>query len=130
MPSSKFTYNFSQEPQSSVVREDTIETAFIGNLLSLRYDYRQDITDRATLEQNFREKFESLNRVRLTDGEFAHLLGAANHPLVRKPAEIDGGSGAGQTTALLGNLRRGELSGSPSRMLQRRPIARDRLTKS
>ncbi len=74
MPSSKFTCNFSQAPQSSVVREDTIETALIGKLLSLKYDYRPDITDRATLEQNFREKFESLNRVRLTDGEFARLL--------------------------------------------------------
>ena len=45
---------------------------------------------------------------------------AANHPPVRKPAEIDGGSGAGQTTAPLGNIGRGELSGSPSRTKQSR----------
>ena len=33
-----------------------------------------DIRDRAALEKNFREKFESLNRVQLTDGEFQRLL--------------------------------------------------------
>lgn len=57
-----------------VVREDTIEYGFIGTLQGLKYDYRPDIRDRAALEQNFREKFESLNRVRLTDAEFARLL--------------------------------------------------------
>jgi type I restriction enzyme R subunit len=56
------------------VREDTIESGFIGKLQGLKYDYRRDITNRATLEQNFREKFEALNRVRLTDAEFARLL--------------------------------------------------------
>ena len=39
----------------------------------------------------------------------------ANHSLVRKPAEIDGSSGAGQTAASLGKLRRGEPAGSPRR---------------
>jgi type I restriction enzyme, R subunit len=58
----------------SVVREDTIEYGLIGTLQSLKYDYRSDITDRASLEKNFREKFEALNRVRLTDAEFARLL--------------------------------------------------------
>jgi type I restriction enzyme R subunit len=57
-----------------VVHEDTIEYGFIGTLQDLKYEYRQDITDRATLEKNFREKFEFLNRVRLTDSEFARLL--------------------------------------------------------
>jgi len=33
-----------------------------------------DITDRASLEKNFREKFDALNRCRLTDAEFARLL--------------------------------------------------------
>jgi type I site-specific restriction-modification system R (restriction) subunit len=33
-----------------------------------------DIHDRASLEANFREKFEALNRVRLTESEFARLL--------------------------------------------------------
>jgi type I restriction enzyme R subunit len=58
----------------SVLREDGIEYGFIGKLQSLKYEYRPDITDRASLERNFREKFEALNRVRLTDGEFARLL--------------------------------------------------------
>ena len=54
--------------------EHQLEEAFIEKLRSLKYEYRPDIRDRATLEQNFREKFEALNRVRLTDGEFARLL--------------------------------------------------------
>ncbi|MYH56684.1 MAG: type I restriction endonuclease subunit R, partial [Boseongicola sp. SB0675_bin_26] len=36
--------------------------------------YRPDIRDRAALEANFRERFEALNRVKLTDGEFKRLL--------------------------------------------------------
>ena len=59
---------------TSVVREDAIEYGFIGTLQKLKYEYRRDITDRATLEANFREKFEALNRVNLTDGEFTRLL--------------------------------------------------------
>ena len=58
----------------SVVHEDTIEYGFIGTLQGLKYEYRPDIIDRATLEKNFREKFEALNRCRLTDSEFARLL--------------------------------------------------------
>lgn len=45
-----------------------------GALSDLKYVYRPDIRDRAALEQNFREKFEALNRVMLTDGEFTRLL--------------------------------------------------------
>ena len=54
--------------------EQQIEQALIEKLGDLKYIYRPDIRDRATLEQNFREKFESLNRVHLTDAEFARLL--------------------------------------------------------
>jgi type I restriction enzyme R subunit len=54
--------------------ERQLEDAFIEKLRSLKYTLRPDITDRATLEKNFREKFEALNRVRLTDAEFARLL--------------------------------------------------------
>ena len=54
--------------------EAQLEAQFIEKLRSLKYEYRQDIRDRAALENNFREKFEALNRVRLTDGEFARLL--------------------------------------------------------
>jgi len=56
------------------IREDHIEYGFIGRLQGFKYEYREDIRDRAALEKNFREKFEALNRVRLTDGEFARLL--------------------------------------------------------
>ena len=51
-----------------------IEYGFIGRLQGLKYKYRPDITNRATLERNFREKFEAWNRVRLTDAEFSRLL--------------------------------------------------------
>lgn len=54
--------------------EQQIEQELIKNLTDLKYVHRQDIRDRATLEANFREKFEALNRVRLTDGEFSRLL--------------------------------------------------------
>ncbi|QCY09320.1 type I restriction endonuclease subunit R [Pseudomonas sp. MPC6] len=54
--------------------EQKIEQGFIDKLVELKYTYRPDITDRASLERNFREKFEALNRVHLTDGEFARLL--------------------------------------------------------
>jgi len=54
--------------------ENIIERELISKLEDLKYTYRSDIRDRAALEQNFREKFEALNRVRLTDSEFARLI--------------------------------------------------------
>ena len=54
--------------------EQQIEQDLITKLEDLKYIYRPDIRSRAALEQNFREKFESLNRVHLTDTEFARLL--------------------------------------------------------
>ena len=54
--------------------EQQIEKALIEKLEDLKYIYRPDIRDRITLEKNFREKFETLNRVHLTDGEFSRLL--------------------------------------------------------
>lgn len=74
MPPSPFTYSLPPDAESAVLREDGIESGFIGKLQGLKYDYRTDITNRATLEKNIREKFEALNRVRLTDAEFARLL--------------------------------------------------------
>ena len=59
---------------TSQVREQDIETEFLTRLENLKYTIRLDIRDRAALEQNFREKFEALNHVRLTDSEFARLL--------------------------------------------------------
>lgn len=57
-----------------MIRERQIEDSFIQKLKDLKYSYRPDINNRATLEQNFREKFERLNRVHLTDSEFNRLL--------------------------------------------------------
>jgi type I restriction enzyme R subunit len=56
------------------VREQDIETEFLRKLEGLKYTLRTDIRDRAGLERNFREKFESLNGVKLTDTEFYRLL--------------------------------------------------------
>ena len=77
MPPSKFTYDppsAAPPTASTVVKEEQIEYGFIGKLQNLKYEYRADIRDRAALERNFREKFEALNRVKLSDGEFARLL--------------------------------------------------------
>jgi type I restriction enzyme R subunit len=54
--------------------EQKIENSFIEKLKELKYSYRPDITDRTSLERNFREHFEALNRVNLTEGEFKRLL--------------------------------------------------------
>jgi type I restriction enzyme R subunit len=54
--------------------EQKIERSFIDKLTELKYSYRTDITDRASLERNFRKNFEALNRVNLTEGEFKRLL--------------------------------------------------------
>lgn len=54
--------------------ERDLEESFVSKLKELKYEYRPDIRDRATLERNFRGKFESLNRVTLTDGEFQRLI--------------------------------------------------------
>lgn len=56
------------------VSEKKLEDELIEKLEALKYVYRPDIQDRASLEQNFREKFEALNRVKLTDAEFQRLL--------------------------------------------------------
>lgn len=55
--------------------ESQIENSFIKKLTTdLKYVYRDDIRDRKSLEQNFREKFQILNRVHLTDAEFTSLM--------------------------------------------------------
>ncbi|MFC4231099.1 type I restriction endonuclease subunit R [Parasediminibacterium paludis] len=53
--------------------EQQIEQAFIQKLTDLKYTYRPDIRDRHSLEQNFKEKFEALNRVRLSNNEFLRI---------------------------------------------------------
>ena len=55
--------------------ESQIENSFIKKLtVDLKYVYRDDIRDRQGLECNFREKFQTLNRVHLTDAEFTRLM--------------------------------------------------------
>ena len=54
-------------------KENHIEQQLISKLSELKYTYRTDIRDKASLEKNFREKFETLNRVTLTDAEFGRL---------------------------------------------------------
>ncbi|SGY99630.1 Type I site-specific deoxyribonuclease, HsdR family [Moritella viscosa] len=54
-------------------KEVQIEDSLIEKLTDLKYTYRKDIRDRDALEHNFREKFEKLNYVQLTDAEFARL---------------------------------------------------------
>ncbi|WP_421855936.1 type I restriction endonuclease subunit R [Marinomonas sp.] len=56
-----------------MIKEHSIENNLIAKLQGLKYSYRPDICDKVTLEQNFREKFEALNYVKLTDSEFARL---------------------------------------------------------
>ena len=53
--------------------EQQIEVDFIEKLRDLKYIYREDIHDKATLEANFKKHFERLNRVKLSDSEFARL---------------------------------------------------------
>jgi len=74
MPSSTNAIGYPVAHAGHAVKEEQVEYGFIGTLQGLKYEYRPDIRDRAALEKNFREKFEALNRVRLTDGEFARLL--------------------------------------------------------
>ena len=68
--------------------ESTIERELISKLEELKYDYRPDIRDRAALERNFREKFEALNRVHLTEPEFQRLLEQITTPDVFAAANM------------------------------------------
>lgn len=68
--------------------ESQIELDLIEKLVDLKYVFRPDIRDRAALEANFREKFETLNRIRLTDNEFKRLLLNVTAPDVYNAAQI------------------------------------------
>jgi len=68
--------------------ENQIEQSLIARLEDLKYIYRPDIRDRAALEKNFREKFEALNRVRLSDAEFARLMDEIINPDVYVSAKL------------------------------------------
>jgi len=56
-----------------MTKEHNIEQNLIEQLKGLKYTHRPDIVDRKSLEQNFKTKFEALNRVRLSDSEFLRL---------------------------------------------------------
>ncbi len=54
--------------------EQDIEQSLVSKLSDLKYTYRSDIRDSDALKQNFREKFEALNRVHLTETEYKRLI--------------------------------------------------------
>ena len=56
-----------------MTKEHQIEENLIDQLKELKYTYRPDIVDRKSLEQNFKNKFEALNQVRLSESEFLRL---------------------------------------------------------
>ncbi len=62
------------------MREKQIEENLIDKLVELKYTYRPDISDRDSLEHNFRNKFEALNKVHLSDSEFNRLMEEITEP--------------------------------------------------
>jgi len=54
--------------------EAQLEQQFIEKLQDFKYIYREDIRDLDSLEKNFRQKFERLNFVSLSDDEFRKLI--------------------------------------------------------
>ena len=54
--------------------EQEIEQSLLEKLTDLKYIYRPDIRDKTSLEANFRQKFQELNKVNLTDNEFTRLM--------------------------------------------------------
>ncbi|WP_394266366.1 type I restriction endonuclease subunit R [Anaerotignum sp.] len=68
--------------------EKQIELSFIEKLKELKYIYREDIKDKASLEENFRRHFQELNRVRLSDSEFERLKESIITPDVFSAAKI------------------------------------------
>jgi type I restriction enzyme, R subunit len=69
-------------------KENQIEENLIEQLVGLKYTYRPDIVNRKTLEQNFKTKFEALNRVRLSDSEFLRLREVIIEPDVFKASKL------------------------------------------
>lgn len=69
-------------------KEFQIQENLIEQLTELKYTHRPDIVDRKTLEQNFKAKFEALNRVRLSESEFLHLREDVIEPDVYKASKF------------------------------------------
>ncbi|MXY08213.1 MAG: type I restriction endonuclease subunit R [Rhodothermaceae bacterium] len=58
----------------NIQTESDLENDLVAKLQDLKYEYRPDIRDRAALEANFRQKFETFNRVTLSESEFQRFL--------------------------------------------------------
>ncbi len=72
-----------------MTQESQIENDLIQRLQEdLKYTYRQDIGDRNALEQNFKKKFQTLNKVSLTDAEFSRLKEQIINPDVFQAAKL------------------------------------------
>src|SRR5690606_38036836 len=71
-----------------MTRENNIEDSLIQQLVEQKYSYRPDIRNRESLENNFRQKFETLNRVKLSDSEFSRLKEEIIQPDEFKAAKI------------------------------------------
>ena len=87
MMDSNLKYDLDWEPASAALKEQHIEHDFIQKLISLKYTYRPEIRTRAALEANFREKFQRLNAVNLSDSEFDRLLLLITTPDVFKASQ-------------------------------------------
>jgi type I restriction enzyme R subunit len=70
-----------------MIKEQHIEEKLVKQLTELKYTHRPDITDRKSLEQNFKAKFEALNRVRLSENEFLRLREEIIEPDVFKASK-------------------------------------------
>lgn len=71
-----------------MTRENNIEDSLIQQLVEQKYSYRPDIRNRESLEKNFRQKFETLNRVKLSNSEFNRLKEEIIQPDEFKAAKI------------------------------------------
>ncbi len=71
-----------------MTKEFNIEEDFIKQLKEMKYTHRPEIVDRKSLEQNFKVKFEALNRVRLSDSEFLRLREEIIEPDVFAAAKL------------------------------------------
>lgn len=69
-------------------QEQKIEQNLIKKLKSLGYHYNQEIKDLNALEANFRQQFNTLNWVNLTDSEFQRLMESIIKPDVFASAQL------------------------------------------
>src|SRR5690554_732026 len=83
-----------------MTKEYEIENWLIERLKDLKYIHRPDISDRKSLEANFRAKFEALNKVKLTTvGFYACGNPTLNPPYLKPPNCCASGSTSSVRTA-------------------------------